>query len=225
MSQLDFEALLRAAGMFTGRHEYVFSGWGTYDEDSEPKTRDETDRRKFLFRSFAISGQGTTTEKRKTIEDNGDEEDENNILDVLAYTQPGARPGLTPVSRKSLRVLLRSLPISRINLRDLSIPRDEFLILLKLLIVSFQDQAGVFAEQFAQDLHGVDLVANCVLTTFIKKEESSITWESFNSTIIHSLVTSFPHSFYLAHYFILTYPSALPPKTHPPPLRTPFQPC
>ena len=198
-SLLDHDALLRAIVLFTGREQHVLGGKETMFSSATrtliiKRGRDETDRRRLIFRSLASASsleQEVNKEDTKTLPNLKLVDELDDLLDVLASTQPRPSQKVTPMTREDLRPLAARLSSAQPSLEDLELSRDDLYLLIKLMLVlQLNGIDRDCLERFFKCLSELETVTGNLLSAFTQHRQA-ITYATFESVIQTAMVSEF----------------------------------
>lgn len=171
--------------MMTKHQHEIIGGFASQKDIVRP--RNETDRRRVFFRSLAKPDQNTMSDD-KTDEISAYSEDNIDLLDVLAHTQPRAR-GLPDVPEVFFRSLVQELPCSRYSLSDLQIPSHDFSNLLEFLLPYIFHEPYHFVSMHPQQEQDITAVSQCILSAFVCVNEEGIRWQNFECVVSNIMVS------------------------------------
>ena len=196
---LEFDAILRAAALLPAREHKPLGGGMNVGGEVVIRRRSETAARRLLFRSLAVPIQAPvdeskTDEQRPTTEISGhletDSESEEEMLDVLAAVQPLSSAKEAPLSRQRLQPTASRLLEPYKNISAMCIPCRDMRALLKFLVACRYKAQSPSARDQEHLLPIFEEAAWRMLRSFILENETSVSWEVFDSVIEHIMVRS-----------------------------------
>lgn len=197
-SLVGHDALLRAVVFLTGREQHVLGGKETLfslakGAQDVKRGRDETDRRRLIFRSLAslIHPYGESNkEDMKALPTEDQSLELDDLLDVLAAIQP-RRAKVTPTTREDLRPVAARLSRPQPPLDDLALSRDDLYPFVKLmLILQLNGVDEDHMKCFLEWLPELDIVTKHVMSAFTPSRQG-INYATFEETI-HTAMVSCP---------------------------------
>lgn len=183
-----------------------------YDESYDTRSRSPADFRRQLFQSFATTKDGKSAvfnaeDARKQAEqrafdftgadrpdtrrfaamnydDDGDEMF-HDILDVLYGIQPKEIGWRAPPRDSFLLIAKELAGAKRVHVHHLSIPKDEFRAVVKLLVTTYFGKPRVAVEQLAD----LDHVVDCITRPVVQRPDMGITWDMFEQAAGNGMVS------------------------------------
>ncbi|MCJ1393670.1 hypothetical protein MMC18_006546 [Xylographa bjoerkii] len=188
--------LYAAIVMMTKHQHKIIGGFVSQSGRTIIRSRNQTDRVRVFFKSLAKPYAKTDTANR--IEGNStSDEDDIDVLDVLAHTQP-TMLGLAHVPEVFFQPLIQKLPRSPYVLLDSQVPSREFLCLLELLLPYVLNEQYNLVDIHRQQGHDNAAVNRCILSAFIRLGETGIRWQMFECVLANTmprLLDSLDHLF------------------------------
>ncbi|KAL8644920.1 MAG: hypothetical protein Q9210_007003 [Variospora velana] len=221
-AKLDFDAVLRALALLSAKG---MRGGLWQGQEIVIRQRSDSDRRRALFRSLAVPVYGMDTQMQTEDQDatagkfgtlaieNDNEED---LLDVLATVQPRASACVAGLTRQPLRPAAQRLSERRQDIESMCIPVEKMCSLLKLLVTCrFYGSPATGSDRI--DLSsGIDLGVQRMLQSFMFNGRDGVPWKTFDSVIGYIMpflltgLTNLQHSLIAEQAGILQWPSNKP---------------
>ena len=198
--RLDYSAFQRAIGLLAAEGNLRLGDNGdgvTMDGDRYPDGSSRALKRLWIvFKSLSL--QFAPSSEFKSSEAVGLSTTEEDLMDVLCLTQP-YNPCIMPAPMEDLRPHAKRILNSPAPYECTSIPREDFLGLLKLLfciVMNEPDRSrGITTAAHALPITDKDLLngtTDALLRNFSPREKGDIYWRDFSNVISTYLVSSLP---------------------------------
>ncbi|MCJ1402925.1 hypothetical protein MMC11_006146 [Xylographa trunciseda] len=191
--------LYAAIVMMTKHQHEIIGGFVSQGGQTIIRPRRQTDRRRVFFKSLAKRYANTDTANR--IEENSAvDEDDIDVLNVLTRTQPTTL-GLAHVPEVFFQPLIQKLPSSPYTLLNSQIPSHKFLCLLEFLLPYVLNKPYNLVDMYRPQGHDTAAVAKCILSVFVRLEETRIRWQMFECVLANTmprLLDSLDHLFQIS---------------------------
>ncbi|KAI4289387.1 MAG: hypothetical protein L6R35_001338 [Caloplaca aegaea] len=221
-AKLDFDAVLRALALLSAKG---MRGGLRQGREIVIRRRSESNRRRALFRSLAVPVYGMDTQMQTEDQDATagkfgtlaiEDDNEEDLLDVLASVQPRASACAAGLTRQPLRPAAQRLSERRHDIESLCIPVEKMCSLLKLLVICRFYGSPATGSARIDFSSGIDQAVQRMLPSFMFNSRGGVPWKTFDSVfgyIMPFLLTglaNLQHSLIAEQAGILRWPSSKP---------------
>lgn len=193
-AKLDFDAVLRALALLSAKG---MRGGLCQSGEIVIRRRSDSNRRRALFRSLAVPIYAMDTQMQTEDQDATagkfgtlaiEDDNEEDLLDVLASVQPRASACAAGLTRQPLRPAAQRLSERRHDIELLCIPVEKMFSLLKLLVICRFYVSPATGSDRIDFSSGIDQAVQRMLPSFMFSGRGGVPWKTFDSVIGYIMV-------------------------------------